>query len=62
MGGFKCKLQLHISFDASEVAHGASAYLRGENLAGSIHCLFVMGKARNARVKFLRLAPQAAVP
>lgn len=28
MGGFKCKLQLHISSDTSEVGYGASSELR----------------------------------
>ena len=60
----KCKLQLHIFSDASEIGYGASAYLRVENPDGSIHCSFVVGKARNAPVKFTsipRLELQAAV-
>ena len=63
MGGFKCKLQLHIPSDASEVGYGTSAYLRVEDLTDVIHCSFVMGKARNAPVKFVsipRLELQAA--
>lgn len=65
MGGFKCKLRLHISSDASEVGYGASAYLRVEDLAGLIHCSFVMGKVRNTPVNFVsipRLELQAAEP
>ena len=65
MGGFKCKLRLRISSDASEVGYGASAYLRVEDLAGLIPCSFVMGKVRNAPVNFIsipRLGLQAAEP
>ena len=64
MGGFKCKLQLHISSDTSEVGYGASVYLRVEDLAGFKHCSLVKGKARNAPFKFLsipRLELQLAV-
>ena len=64
MGGFKCKLRLHISSDASEVGYGASAYIRVEDLADRIHCSFVTGKVRNAPVNFVsipRLELQAAV-
>ena len=53
MGGFKFKLQLYISSDASEVGYGTSAYLRVEDLTGVIYCSFVVGKARNAPVKFV---------
>ena len=65
MGDFKCKLQLHIFSDLSEVGHGASVNLGVEDLAGFINCSFVMGKARNALVTFvtiLRLELQAALP
>lgn len=60
----KCKLQLHIFSDASEIGYGASAYLRIEDPDGPTHWLFIMGKARNAPVKFIsipRLELQAAV-
>ena len=65
MGSFKCKLQLHVASDASEFGYGTSAYLRVEDLTGVIHCSFVMGKVRNALVKFVsipRLELQAARP
>jgi len=65
MGGFKCKLRLHISSAASEVGYGASAYLRVEDLADLISCSFVTGKVRNAPVNFVsipRLELQAAGP
>ena len=60
----KCRLQLHVFSDASEIGYGASAYLRIVNPDDSIHCSFVMGKARNAPIKFTsipRLELQAAV-
>ncbi|KAL9979135.1 hypothetical protein ACROYT_G016750 [Oculina patagonica] len=60
----ECKLQLHVFSDASEVGYGTSSYLRVENTDGRVHCTFVMGKARNAPVKFVsipRLELQAAV-
>ena len=59
-----CKLQLHVFSDASEVGYGASSYLRAEYPDGQVHCTFIMGKARNAPVKFVsipRLELQAAV-
>ena len=59
-----CKLQLHVFSDASEVGYVVSSYLRAEYPDGRIHCTFVMGKARNAPVKFVsipRLELQAAV-
>ena len=65
MGDFKCKLQLHIFSDVSEVGYGASANLGVGDLAGFINCSLVMGKARNAPVTFvtiLRLELQAALP
>lgn len=57
MDGFRCKLQLHISSDVSEAGHGASTYLRVEELSGGgfIHSSFVKGKARNAPVKFVSI-------
>lgn len=58
------KLQLHVFSDASEVGHGSSSYLRIEYPDGRVHCTFVMGKVRNAPVKFIsisRLGLQAAV-
>ena len=64
MGGFKCKLQLHISSDTSEVGYGSSVYLRVEDLASFKHCPLVKRKARNAPFKFAsipRLELQAAV-
>ena len=60
----KCRLQLHVFSYASEIGHGASAYLRIVDPDDSIHCSFVMGKARNASIKFTsipRLELQAAV-
>lgn len=60
----KCRLQLHVFSDASEIGFGASAYLRIVDPDDSIHCSFVMGKARNAPIKFTsipRLELQAAV-
>ena len=60
----KCKLQLHIFSDASKIGYGASAYLRIEDPDGPTHCSFIMGKARNAPVKFTsipRLELHAAV-
>ena len=59
-----CKLQLRVFSDTSEVGYGASSYLRAEYPDGRIYCTFVMGKARNAPVKFVsipRLELQAAV-
>ena len=64
MGGFKCKLQLHISSDRSEVGYGTSVYVRVDDLAGFKHCSLVKGKARNAPFKFVsipRLELQSAV-
>ena len=60
----KCQMQLHIFSDASEIGYGASSYLRVRYPDGTIHCSFVMGKVRNAPVKFTsipRLELQAAV-
>ena len=64
MDTFKCKLQLHIFSDVSEIGYGACAYLRMEDPNGPTHCSFIMGKAWNAPVKFTsipRLELQAAV-
>ena len=50
--------------DASEIGYGASSYLRSEYPDGRVHCAFIIGKARNAPVKFVsipRLELQAAV-
>ena len=55
---------MHVFSDASEIGYGASAYLRIEDPDDSIHCSFIMGKARNAPIKFTtipRLELQAAV-
>ena len=60
----QCKLQLHVFSDASEIGYGASSYLRSEYTEGRVHCAFIIGKARNAPVKFVsipRLELQAAV-
>ena len=60
----ECEMQLHIFSDASEIEYGASSYLRVKYPDGTIHCSFVMGKVRNAPVKFTsisRLELQAAV-
>ena len=60
----QCKLQLHVFSDASEIGYGASSYLRSEYPDGRVHCAFIIGKARNAPVKFVsipRLELQAAV-
>ena len=57
----ECQMQLHIF---SEIAYGTSSYLREKYPDGTIHCSFVMGKVRNAPVKFTsipRLELQAAV-
>jgi hypothetical protein len=53
-----------VFLDASEVGYGSSSYLRVEYPDGRVHCTFVLGKARNAPVKFVgipRLELQAAV-
>lgn len=60
----ECQMQLHIFSDASETGYGASSYLSVKYPDGTIHCSFVMGKVRNAPVKFTsipRLELQAAV-
>ena len=60
----KCKLQLHIFSDASEIRYGTSAYLRIEDPDGPTLCSFITGKAQNAPVKFIstpRPELQAAV-
>ena len=46
------------------ISYGASSYLRSEYSDGRVHCAFIIGKARNAPVKFVsipRLELQAAV-
>ena len=60
----QCKLQLHLFSDASVIGYGASSYLGSEYPDGRVHCAFIIGKARNAPVKFVsipRLELQAAV-
>ena len=60
----ECQMQLHIFSDASEIGYGVSSYLRVKYPDGTIHCSFVMGKVRNAPIKFTsipRLELQAAV-
>lgn len=60
----KCQMQLHIFSDASEIGYGASSYLQARYPDSTIHCSFVMGKVRNAPVKFTsipRLELRAAV-
>ncbi|KAL9975233.1 hypothetical protein ACROYT_G012367 [Oculina patagonica] len=61
---WKANLGWDEPLNASEVGYGTSSYLRVENPDGRVHCAFVMGKARNAPVKFVsipRLELQAAV-
>lgn len=60
----ECQMQLHIFSDASEIGYGASSYLQARYPDSTIHCSFVMGKVRNAPVKFTsipRLELRAAV-
>jgi hypothetical protein len=60
----QCRLQIHHFADASEVGYGTASYLRVKYPDGSIHCSFLMGKSRNAPLKFTsipRLELQAAV-
>ncbi|XP_028513775.1 uncharacterized protein LOC110239139 [Exaiptasia diaphana] len=59
-----CKLQIHHFADASEHGYGTVSYLRVKNPDGYVQCSFLMGKSRNAPVKFTsvpRLELQAAV-
>ena len=56
--------QLHHFSDASQQAYGAVSYLRSVNYQGTIHCSFVMGKARTVLLKSItipRLELSAAV-
>ena len=48
-GGTK-SVQLHIFSDGSRVGYGAVAYLRFVDVFNTIHCNFVMGKARLAPI------------
>lgn len=60
----RCHLQLHHFSDASEVGYGSCSYLRIEDPDDTVRCAFIMGKSRNAPVKFTsipRLELQAAV-
>ena len=57
-------MQLHNFADASRRGYAAVSYLRMIDQDGKIHCVFVMGKARNSPMKELsipRLELQAAV-
>jgi hypothetical protein len=59
-----CQLQLHHFSDASEKGYGTVSYLRVKYPDDTIQCSFVMGKTRNAPLKFTsipRLELQAAV-
>lgn len=59
-----CELQLHHFADASEKGYGTVSYLRIKHPDDTIQCSFVMGKTRNAPLKFTsipRLELQAAV-
>lgn len=44
-------VQLHIFSDGSRVGYGAVAYLRFVDVFNTIHCSFVMGKARLAPIQ-----------
>ena len=60
----QCQLQMHHFADASEHGYGTVSYLRVKYPDGTIHCSFLMGKSRNAPVKFTtvpRLELQASV-
>ena len=48
-------LQLHHFSDASQQGHGAVSYLRSKDDKGTIHCSFVMGKARTAPLKSIMI-------
>jgi len=49
--GCIAKAQLHHFLDASTQGHGQCPHLRVINDEGSIHCSFVIGKARVAPLK-----------
>ena len=56
--------QLHHFSDASQQGYGAASYLGSKDDKGTIHCSFVMGKARTAPLKSItipRLELSAAV-
>lgn len=62
--GKTASLQLHHFSDASQQGYGAVSYLRSMDDKGTIHCSFVMGKARTAPLKSItipRLELSAAV-
>ena len=62
--GRTVSLQLHHFSDASQQGYGAVSYLRSKDDKGTIHCSFVMGKARTAPLKSItipRLELSAAV-
>ena len=62
--GRTVSLQLHHFSDASQQGYGAVSYLRSKDDKGTIHCSFVMGKARTALLKSItipRLELSAAV-
>ena len=47
--------QIHNFSDASSTGYGQVTYLRIENEKGDIHCAFLMGKARVAPVKTMKI-------
>ena len=47
--------QIHNFSDASSTGYGQVTYLRIENEKGDIHCAFLMGKARVAPVKSMKI-------
>ena len=60
----ECQLQMHHFADASQKGYGTVSYLRVKHVDGNVECSFLMGKSRNAPVKFTtvpRLELQAAV-
>ena len=62
--GRTVSLQLHHFSDASQQGYGAVSYIRSKDDKGTIHCSFVMGKARTAPLKSItipRLELSAAV-
>ena len=58
------EIQLHLFSDASRQGYAAAAYFRLKDVAGRVHCSFVMGKARLAPIREIsipRLELTAAV-